>query len=60
VKWETDQDYLLVQCADQSVSIWEIGTGQLEGKVEGITAQDVMNSSHISIFPENEERYIFL
>ncbi len=34
----------------------QIGTGQLEGKVYGITAQDVLNSTNISIFPENEER----
>ena len=31
VRLRLDQDYLLVQCEDTSVSVWEMSTGQLEG-----------------------------
>eukprot|EP00026_Physarum_polycephalum_P000855 Phypoly_transcript_00856.p1 GENE.Phypoly_transcript_00856~~Phypoly_transcript_00856.p1 ORF type:complete len:1321 (+),score=184.89 Phypoly_transcript_00856:66-3965(+) len=42
-KWE--QDYLVVECVDGSVAVWELGTGQLEGILFGQVARDISESS---------------
>ena len=42
-KWE--QDYLIVECVDGSVAVWELGTGELEGMVYGQVAREITESS---------------
>lgn len=32
VRWRFDQDYLIIGCADGTVYIWEIISGNLEGR----------------------------
>ncbi len=56
VKWDADQDYLFVQCEDGSVSVWEVGTGQQEGRVFGQNAYDIMTTATVSLFPDADER----
>lgn len=45
VRWQPSQDYLLVLCADDSVSIWEMSTGHLEGKLCGKKAKEIFNAA---------------
>jgi hypothetical protein len=45
VKWQVEQDYLLVECEDGSVSIWEMETGQLEECLIGEKAKEIMDAS---------------
>jgi hypothetical protein len=42
-KWE--QDFLLVECVDGGVAVWEIGTGELEGVVYGQVAREISENS---------------
>lgn len=41
VKCKREQDYLLVECVDGSVAVWEMGTGDLEGVVYGQVAREI-------------------
>ncbi|PRP73963.1 WD40 repeat-containing protein [Planoprotostelium fungivorum] len=45
VKWQIVQDYLIVECDDGSVSIWEMSTGRLEATVHGETAREILECS---------------
>eukprot|EP01114_Cavostelium_apophysatum_P014603 TRINITY_DN3823_c0_g1_i3.p1 TRINITY_DN3823_c0_g1~~TRINITY_DN3823_c0_g1_i3.p1 ORF type:complete len:1445 (-),score=432.44 TRINITY_DN3823_c0_g1_i3:36-4370(-) len=45
VKWQVEQDYLLVECVDGSVSIWEMSTGIMDGCVHGETATSIMEAA---------------
>jgi len=47
VHWKSEQGYLLVETVDGSVSIWEIGSGELEGVVYGQIAKDILDNSEI-------------
>ncbi|KAF2076180.1 hypothetical protein CYY_002533 [Polysphondylium violaceum] len=47
VHWKSEQGYLLVETIDGSVSIWEIGSGELEGVVYGQIAKDILDNSEI-------------
>lgn len=33
VKWDSEQDYLFIQCSDGSVSIWEVRTIQINDEI---------------------------
>eukprot|EP01120_Amphizonella_sp_Union-15-10_P007232 TRINITY_DN2423_c0_g1_i2.p1 TRINITY_DN2423_c0_g1~~TRINITY_DN2423_c0_g1_i2.p1 ORF type:complete len:692 (-),score=100.48 TRINITY_DN2423_c0_g1_i2:4-2079(-) len=41
VSWRPHQDFLMVKASDGSVSVWEIGTGQLEGRYYGDLAKEI-------------------
>lgn len=56
VNWNLEQDYLIVQCEDGSVSIWELGTGQLDSTVYGEATIDIMKMTK-SILPDIEENF---
>eukprot|EP01119_Soliformovum_irregulare_P018792 TRINITY_DN5827_c0_g1_i2.p1 TRINITY_DN5827_c0_g1~~TRINITY_DN5827_c0_g1_i2.p1 ORF type:complete len:911 (+),score=219.01 TRINITY_DN5827_c0_g1_i2:90-2822(+) len=56
VKWQLEQEYLSVECEDGSVSIWEMGSGELEGIVHGELARDIMSQSK-NILPDNEDYF---
>ncbi|KYQ94366.1 WD40 repeat-containing protein [Tieghemostelium lacteum] len=47
VHWKSEQGYLIVDTIDGSVSIWEIGSGELEGTVYGQNAKDILDNSEI-------------
>lgn len=49
VKWNFEQDYLMVECADGSMSLWEMETGELEQCLYGRTAQEIFsNAEHLA------------
>lgn len=41
VRWVVQQDYLIVRCADKSISIWEMDSGRLEQRLFGETADEI-------------------
>ncbi|EFA85792.1 WD40 repeat-containing protein [Heterostelium album PN500] len=43
VFWKPEQGYLVVETIDGSVSLWEIGSGELEGVVYGQIAKDIID-----------------
>lgn len=43
VRWRPDEDYLLVQCTDGSVSIWEMESGTQESSVRGPDADTMLS-----------------
>ncbi|EGG22044.1 WD40 repeat-containing protein [Cavenderia fasciculata] len=45
VYWKPEQGYLLVETIDGSTSIWEIGSGELEGVVYGQMAKDIIDNA---------------
>jgi WD40 repeat protein len=45
VRWRPDEDYLMVQCTDGSLSIWEMESGSLESSVRGYDAEERMKWS---------------
>jgi len=47
VKWQVEQDYMLVECVDGSVSLWEMSSGTLDGVVTGEQATSVMEASDV-------------
>ncbi|EGC34256.1 hypothetical protein DICPUDRAFT_153569 [Dictyostelium purpureum] len=47
VYWKNEQGYLMVETIDGSVSIWEIGSGELEGVVYGQNAKDILDNSEL-------------
>eukprot|EP01117_Protostelium_nocturnum_P009691 TRINITY_DN3461_c0_g1_i1.p1 TRINITY_DN3461_c0_g1~~TRINITY_DN3461_c0_g1_i1.p1 ORF type:complete len:1249 (-),score=384.08 TRINITY_DN3461_c0_g1_i1:37-3783(-) len=51
VKWQMTQDYLVVECDDGSVSVWEMGTGRLEAMLYGETARELLECSD-DLLPE--------
>jgi len=44
LRWREDQDYLLVECRDGSVFVWEISSGNLEEVLFNEDAEDVLQS----------------
>eukprot|EP01103_Thecamoeba_quadrilineata_P000587 TRINITY_DN1050_c0_g1_i2.p1 TRINITY_DN1050_c0_g1~~TRINITY_DN1050_c0_g1_i2.p1 ORF type:complete len:964 (+),score=176.67 TRINITY_DN1050_c0_g1_i2:798-3689(+) len=40
-----DQDYLLIGCSDESVTIWELSSGLIEGRIVGQQAQEILATS---------------
>ncbi len=53
VKSKREQDYLIVECVDGSVAVWEMGTGDLEGIVYGQVAREISeNSDTVSIYKD--------
>jgi hypothetical protein len=53
------QDYLVVECVDGSVAVWELGTGHLEGILFGQVARDISESSDTVSFFEFQEIWEF-
>ncbi|KAM9973298.1 hypothetical protein ACTFIR_012674 [Dictyostelium discoideum] len=47
VHWKNEQGYLMVETIDGSVSIWEMGSGELEGVVYGQIAKDILDNSEL-------------
>ena len=45
LKAKREQDYLLVECVDGSVAVWEMGTGDLDGVVYGQVAREISETS---------------
>lgn len=43
VRWRPDEDYLLVQCTDGSVSVWEMESGTQESAVRGPDADTILS-----------------
>jgi len=49
VKWRPEQDYLFVACADGSLNIWEISSGQLESSIYGTSVKEILEGAqHLS------------
>eukprot|EP01125_Pyxidicula_operculata_P017167 TRINITY_DN5990_c0_g1_i2.p1 TRINITY_DN5990_c0_g1~~TRINITY_DN5990_c0_g1_i2.p1 ORF type:complete len:1203 (+),score=204.53 TRINITY_DN5990_c0_g1_i2:24-3632(+) len=46
VRWQWEQDYLIVCCSDGSVSIWEMESGELEQCLYGKTAIDILSNAN--------------
>lgn len=44
VRWRADGDYLVVQCADRSVYVWQLCNGHLDRHAVGEVADDIMSS----------------
>ncbi|OQV20247.1 WD repeat-containing protein 7 [Hypsibius exemplaris] len=44
VKWRPVDDFLLVQCTDGTVYVWQMETGHLDRVVQGGAAEDVMRA----------------
>lgn len=44
VKWRPVDDFLLVQCTDGTVYVWQMETGHLDRVVQGSAADDVMKA----------------
>jgi hypothetical protein len=53
LKTKREQDYLLVECVDGSVAVWEKGTGDLEGVVYGQVAREISENSDTVSFLGN-------
>ena len=49
VRLRLDQDYLLVECLDESVCVWELSTGKLESVLYGESASHVLSTCEDSI-----------
>ncbi|KAL7745887.1 hypothetical protein RI367_008804, partial [Sorochytrium milnesiophthora] len=45
VVWRTQEDYLLIACADETVYVWQLKLGQLDRTVYGALARDILDSS---------------
>lgn len=45
VGWRAEQDYIIVQCEDGSVSVWEISSGMLESRISGNSADGIMENT---------------
>jgi len=45
VRWLPEQDYLLVYCRNGSLSLWEIGSGQLHEQIWGEEAKQILESA---------------
>lgn len=43
VRWRPDEDYLLVQCNDGTVAVWEMESGTLESTVRGPDADTILS-----------------
>eukprot|EP01130_Rhizamoeba_saxonica_P012891 TRINITY_DN5476_c0_g2_i1.p1 TRINITY_DN5476_c0_g2~~TRINITY_DN5476_c0_g2_i1.p1 ORF type:complete len:1128 (-),score=210.08 TRINITY_DN5476_c0_g2_i1:80-3022(-) len=63
VKWNLDQDYLIVKCIDGGVSIWEMSeaTGELQQCIYGKLANDILsNANELSKYKkQNKYEQIF-
>ncbi|XP_055328610.1 WD repeat-containing protein 7-like isoform X2 [Paramacrobiotus metropolitanus] len=44
VKWRPVDDFLLVQCSDGTVYVWQMETGHLDRVVQGSAAEDIMKA----------------
>ncbi|XP_057372178.1 WD repeat-containing protein 7-like isoform X1 [Daphnia carinata] len=57
IKWRPLDDFMMVACADGTLYVWQMETGQLDRVVHGMSAEEILNAcdESVSVIPSFQE-----